>query len=108
MWFRRDLRLADHPALIAAGADGAEVVPVFIIDPTFAASGAPRLAYLHDCLSSLDAEIRRRSGTGLVIRHGDPADVWAAAEMVYLAAQLAKADPLRSSHEPTSRKEKRS
>ena len=75
MWFRRDLRLADHPALIAAGADGAEVVPVFVVDPTFAASGAPRLAYLHDCLSSLDAEIRRRSGTGLVIRHGDPADV---------------------------------
>ncbi len=75
MWFRRDLRLADHPALIAAGADGAEVVPVFVVDPTFAASGAPRLAFLHDCLSSLDAEIRRRSGTGLVVRHGDPADV---------------------------------
>ena len=75
MWFRRDLRLADQPALIAAGADGAEVVPLFVVDPAFVASGAPRLAYLHDCLSSLDAEIRCRSGTGLVIRHGDPADV---------------------------------
>jgi deoxyribodipyrimidine photo-lyase len=74
MWFRRDLRLADNPALIAAGIDGAEVVPVFVVDPAFAASGAPRLAYLHDALSTLDAEIRRRSGTGLVIRHGDPVD----------------------------------
>jgi deoxyribodipyrimidine photo-lyase len=75
MWFRRDLRLADHPALLAAGADGAEVVPVFVVDPVFAASGAARLAYLHDCLQSLDGEIRRRSGTGLVIRVGDPAHV---------------------------------
>jgi len=67
--------MSDNPALIAAGADGAEVVPVFVVDPVFAASGAPRLAYLHECLGSLDAEIRRRSGTGLVIRHGDPVDV---------------------------------
>ena len=28
MWFRRDLRLGDHPAILAAAADGAEVVPV--------------------------------------------------------------------------------
>ena len=35
MWFRRDLRLADNPALLAAGADGAEVVPVFVVDPRF-------------------------------------------------------------------------
>lgn len=75
MWFRRDLRLADNPALLGAGADGQEVVPVFVVDPAFAASGAPRLAYLHDCLRSLDAEIRERSGVGLVLRHGDPVEV---------------------------------
>ncbi len=75
MWFRRDLRLADNPALVAAGAGGAEVVPVFVIDPTFAASGAPRLAALHDALSALDASLRDRAGVGLVMRHGDPADV---------------------------------
>jgi deoxyribodipyrimidine photo-lyase len=75
MWFRRDLRLADNPALLASGADGNAVVPVFVIDPAFAASGAPRLAYLHDALRSLDAAIREHSGTGLVIRHGDPSSV---------------------------------
>jgi deoxyribodipyrimidine photo-lyase len=75
MWFRRDLRLADNPALLAAGADGAEVLPVFVIDPAFASSGAVRLAYLHDALRSLDASIRERSGAGLVIRHGDPVEV---------------------------------
>ncbi len=75
MWFRRDLRLADNPALLAAGADGSEVVPVFVVDPTFASSGAPRLAYLHDALRSLDASIRERNDAGMVIRHGDPVDV---------------------------------
>ncbi len=43
MWFRRDLRLADNPALLAAGADGAEVVPVFVVDPAFASSGVRTL-----------------------------------------------------------------
>ena len=33
MWFRRDLRLDDNPALTAAVASGAEVVPVFIWAP---------------------------------------------------------------------------
>ncbi|MFT4618383.1 MAG: deoxyribodipyrimidine photo-lyase, partial [Halioglobus sp.] len=53
MWFRRDLRVGDLPALLAAGGDGNEVVPVFVVDPMFAASGAPRLAYLHDVLTAL-------------------------------------------------------
>ncbi len=32
LWLRRDLRLADHPALLAAAATG-EVLPVFVLDP---------------------------------------------------------------------------
>ena len=38
-WVRRDLRLADNPALMAAVAEGA-VVPVFILDPETEALGA--------------------------------------------------------------------
>ncbi len=71
MWFRRDLRLGDHPALAAAAEDG-DVVPLFVDDPAFAAAGAPRRAYLHDCLRALDRDVRERSGSGLVIRRGDP------------------------------------
>ena len=48
---------------------------MFVVDPAFAASGAPRMAYLHEALRSLDASIRERSGAGLVIRHGDPVEV---------------------------------
>ncbi|MGB4809848.1 MAG: deoxyribodipyrimidine photo-lyase, partial [Candidatus Phosphoribacter baldrii] len=32
-WARRDLRVADHPALLAAAASGGHVVPLFVIDP---------------------------------------------------------------------------
>jgi deoxyribodipyrimidine photo-lyase len=74
MWFRRDLRLADNPALLAAGADGSEVLPVFVVDPAFARSGAPRLAYLHDCLQELDVALRERFGLGVHICHGDPVE----------------------------------
>ena len=74
-WFRRDLRLADHPALRAAVVDaanrGARVIPLFVVDPALVApSGANRLAYLYGCLRSL-----RDGGVPLVIRHGDPAVV---------------------------------
>jgi deoxyribodipyrimidine photo-lyase len=74
MWFRRDLRLQDHPALAAAAAEG-DVLPVFVVDPAFERSGAPRRAYLHDCLTLLDRSIRDRGGRGLVVRTGAPADV---------------------------------
>jgi deoxyribodipyrimidine photo-lyase len=74
LWFRRDLRLTDHPALLAAAAEG-DIVPLFVVDPVFAVAGAPRRAYLHDCLRSLDDALRERTGLGLVIRHGDPVDV---------------------------------
>jgi deoxyribodipyrimidine photo-lyase len=69
IWFRRDLRLADHPALSAALAEG-DVLPLFVVDPTFDRAGAPRRALLHDCLRSLD----EATGGALVIRHGDPVD----------------------------------
>jgi len=71
MWFRRDLRTLDHPALMAAIADG-PVVPVFVIDPRlWDTSGDVRLAYLCASLRSLNESL----GGHLVIRHGDPAEV---------------------------------
>ncbi|TFV68524.1 deoxyribodipyrimidine photo-lyase [Blastococcus sp. CT_GayMR20] len=75
LWFRRDLRLSDHPALLAAidaaGRDGA-VLPVFVFDPRlWEPSGAPRRRFLLDCL----AHLRTATGDALVLRHGSPAEV---------------------------------
>jgi deoxyribodipyrimidine photo-lyase len=70
MWFRRDLRVADHPALTAAAAHGS-VVPLFVVDPRFDNAGAPRRAYLAGALRSLADSI----DGGVVVRRGDPAQV---------------------------------
>ncbi|MEU4452716.1 deoxyribodipyrimidine photo-lyase [Nocardioides sp. NPDC023903] len=69
MWFRRDLRLGDHPALQAAAAEG-HVVPLFVLDPRFSGTGL-RWERL---LASL-AALREETGGALVIRQGDPAEV---------------------------------
>ncbi len=72
LWFRRDLRLRDHPALLAAAAGDASVVPLFVIDPAlWNPAGPPRQAWLVRSLAALDADCDGR----LVIRYGDPAEV---------------------------------
>jgi deoxyribodipyrimidine photo-lyase len=71
MWFRRDLRLADHPALQAAvdsGPDG--VVPLFVLDPVLIdRSGPGRLAYLGASLEHLSSRVE-----GFHVVAGDPVD----------------------------------
>ena len=55
MWFRRDLRIGDNPALLEAIAAGEEIVPVFILDKTLInTAGSKRLAYLGQSLRLLD------------------------------------------------------
>ena len=71
MWFRRDLRLHDNPALLAACAAD-EVVPLFVLDPyLWDRAGAVRRAYLAASLRCLDESL----GGALVVRRGDPRDV---------------------------------
>ncbi|MDX6678148.1 MAG: deoxyribodipyrimidine photo-lyase, partial [Solirubrobacteraceae bacterium] len=74
LWFRRDLRVADHPALTLAAREFKRVVPVFVLDDAllhgrFASS--PRTAFMLGCLRALDEALRER-GSGLVVRHGRP------------------------------------
>lgn len=71
LWFRRDLRLRDHPALHAA-ADRGAVLPLFVIDPDlWQPAGAAKLAWLASTLRALDTALDE----GLVIRLGDPVEV---------------------------------
>src|SRR5699024_7335557 len=69
MWFRRDLRLMDNPALLAAAAEGdAEVVPLFVLDPAlWRPAGSARRAYLNASLNRLSERVG-----GLQLRRGDP------------------------------------
>jgi deoxyribodipyrimidine photo-lyase len=75
-WVRRDLRLADNPALRSAIDDGEAVLPVFVLEPTLMASaGQPRRAWLIAALHILDRDLRDIGGHGLSIARGDPAAV---------------------------------
>jgi deoxyribodipyrimidine photo-lyase len=71
LWFRRDLRLADHPALLAAAEAGHDVLPVFVRDPALLASGGARVRRLEASLAALAGD----TGGALVVRTGDPAEI---------------------------------
>ena len=71
LWFRRDLRLADHPALVEAASAG-EVLPLFVLDDALRGpSGAPRLAFLYRCLR----ELQERTDGRLRVLTGRPEEV---------------------------------
>ena len=69
LWFRRDLRLADLPALLdAAQADG-EVLACYVLDPRLKATAGPRrLQYMYDALRDLRDQLDGR----LLVTRGRP------------------------------------
>jgi deoxyribodipyrimidine photo-lyase len=72
-WLRRDLRLADNPALRRAIDDGDGVLPLFVLDPALlATAGVGRRAWLMAALHGLDAELRDAGGPGLSLVEGKP------------------------------------
>ena len=71
VWFRRDLRLADQAALLAAAAEG-PVIPVYILDdetPKHRKMGGASRWWLHHSLANLDAALRA-AGSRLILRRG--------------------------------------
>jgi deoxyribodipyrimidine photo-lyase len=74
VWFRRDLRVRDNPALRAALERHDRVVPVFCFDDRLLHGrhrSGPRTQFLLDCLDALGDELHARGGR-LFIRHGPP------------------------------------
>ena len=76
MWFKKDLRVADHAPLREAAARG-PVLPLFIYEPEQLGHeefAGQHLTYLNDCLRELDGNLRGL-GTPLVFRHGEAVEV---------------------------------
>ena len=72
VWFRRDLRLRDNPALSYALAHANTVVPVYVFAPEEDGEWQPGAAsqwWLHHSLSALDSTLRER-GARLILRRG--------------------------------------
>ena len=75
MWFRRDLRINDNPALLAAIGSGEQVIPIFILDKAqIAEAGEKLLAYMGQSLRRLDESLSNR----LHIIQGDQIEVLSA------------------------------
>ncbi|MEO3757360.1 deoxyribodipyrimidine photo-lyase [Mycobacterium sp. B14F4] len=69
LWFRRDLRLHDLPALLDAAARDGEVLACYVLDPRLKKSSGPRrLQYLYDALRDLRAHLDGR----LLVTQGRP------------------------------------
>lgn len=71
-WFRRDLRVDDNTALLAAARDAERVVPVFVLDDYYrdiGTVGPARFQFLRESLEVLAASLRA-CGSRLVVRPG--------------------------------------
>jgi deoxyribodipyrimidine photo-lyase len=85
VWFRRDLRIADHAALALALERHSQVHCVFVFDRTILDAlprADRRVEFILHGVAAVDAGLREFGG-GLMVRHGDPLD-----EIPRLAATL--------------------
>ena len=72
LWLRQDLRLSDHPALVAACSEGA-VIPVYILDdetPGDRCMGGAQRWWLHHALTALSQAVAAKGGQ-LILRRGN-------------------------------------
>ena len=88
LWFRRDLRLSDHPMLAAAVASGRPLLPVFVLDAQAEALGAAAkwrlglgLARFAETLAAMGQRLILRRGEALAVLQGLIAETGAAGVM---------------------------
>ena len=74
LWFRRDLRLTDHPMLAQAAATGRPLIPVFILDPETEGLGAAPKWRLGLGIAEF-AKALEAVGARLILRRGAALDV---------------------------------
>ena len=76
LWFKRDLRVTDHPALAFAAEQG-DVLPLYIVEPEYwqlPDTSGRHLAFLRESLEDLQSELRAL-GSELVVRTGDAVEI---------------------------------
>jgi len=92
LWFRRDLRLTDNEIVTLATANGAAVLPLFIIDPwfyTWADVGKARVRFLFESLENLNSNLQKL-GSRLYLFEGNSREI-----LLELTKQL-----INSGHRP--------
>ncbi|PVY75853.1 deoxyribodipyrimidine photo-lyase family protein (cryptochrome) [Tamilnaduibacter salinus] len=77
VWFKRDLRVDDHPPLHHAVASGRDVLPLYVIEPAYwqlPDTSERQWAFVRESLVELDHRLRER-GSALIVRVGRVTDV---------------------------------
>jgi len=77
LWFKRDLRVQDNPALALAAGFG-DVLPVYVVEPDLWAqpdASARQWAFVAECVESLRADLAAL-GQPLLVRTGDVVEVF--------------------------------
>ncbi|MGS4944725.1 FAD-binding domain-containing protein [Meridianimarinicoccus sp. RP-17] len=113
LWFKRDLRLFDHPALALAGQSDGRVLPLYVVEPGYwaqpdtsgrqwnfsaecltdlraacAAQGAPLLVLVGDAVEVL-ADLCRAHGITRIVSHEETGNGWTYARDRRVAAWAA-------------------
>jgi deoxyribodipyrimidine photo-lyase len=70
VWFRKDLRLSDNLALLAAVEHGGPVIPVYVREKSCGPLGGAQGWWLHHSLACLSAALEKIGGR-LVLASGD-------------------------------------
>ena len=71
VWFRRDLRLSDNPALYSATLDGRPIIPLFILDEYTDNAGAAFKWRLGLSIESLSLDLEKHNSK-LILKKGNP------------------------------------
>jgi deoxyribodipyrimidine photolyase len=71
VWFKRDLRIADHQAFSEAARRG-PTVPLYILEPDLSHR---HYCFLNDSLAELNAQLIEHYGIPLVVRCGNASDI---------------------------------
>ncbi len=78
-WFRRDLRLADNTAFLAALKSGHKVLPIFVFDKEILESlpkDDARVPFIYATLEKMNAHLKENYGSGIALYHGQPAVIF--------------------------------
>lgn len=86
IWFRRDFRLADHPALAKASRSGRPIVPVVLLDEVAETFGSAPRWRLSQAIEQFEARLKQ-VGSRLILRRGIAAD-----ELLALARETGAGD----------------
>lgn len=89
-WFRRDLRLNDNTALIAALKSGFKVIPLFIFDEEILNSipkNDPRVQFIYQKLEQINSQLLTY-GSALLIKKGSIEKIWQQLIIEYQIAEV--------------------